>query len=61
MNIVAKFSFSEVNVADIRLEIKNLNSKKAGAFMGIPAKHLKQTIDIICEPHEYLDYRNSSK
>ena len=53
MKIVAKFSFSEVNVADIRLEIKN-----AGAFMGIPAKHLKQTIDIICE---YLEYSNSSK
>ena len=49
VKIVAKFSFSEVNVADIRLELKNLNSQKAGAFMSIPAKHLKQTIDIICE------------
>ena len=32
VNIVAKFSFSEADVADIRLEIKNLNSMEAGAL-----------------------------
>ena len=50
VKIDARFSFSEVNVSHIRLEIKNLDSKKAGIFMGIPTKHLKQTINIICEP-----------
>ena len=45
-----RFSFSEVIEDDIRLEIMSLNSKKAGTFMNIPTKQLKQTIDIICEP-----------
>ena len=45
-----RFSFSEVDNCDIKLEITNLNSKKAGMFLNIPTKQLKQTIDIICEP-----------
>ena len=48
--ISQRFSFSDINVADIRLEIKNLNSKKACTFMSIPAKHLKQAVNIISEP-----------
>ena len=45
-----RFSFSEITVDDIRIEIKNLNSKKAGTFMNIPAKQLKQAIEIVDEP-----------
>ena len=45
-----RFSFSEVDIDDIKQEIKKLSNKKSGTFMNIPAKQLKQTIDIICEP-----------
>ena len=44
------FSFSEVTAGDIKTQIKNLNTNKAGTYMGIPAKQLKQACDIICEP-----------
>ena len=44
------FSFSKVNVEDMHSEIMNLDSKKAGTFMNIPTKYLKETADIICEP-----------
>ena len=50
MKIDKIISFPEVNAANIRLEIKKLDSKKAGTFMNIPTKHLKHTIDIICKP-----------
>ena len=50
VEIDQRFSFSEVTVADIKVEVKKLDSKKAGTFMNIPTKHLKNTIDIICEP-----------
>ena len=30
--------------------MKKLSNKQSGTFMNIPAKQLKQTIDIICEP-----------
>ena len=40
IKIEDRFSFSEVNINDIRSEIKHLNKKKAGTFMNIPAKHL---------------------
>ena len=45
----SKFNFSEVNVSDIELELKNLNSNKASTFANIPAKQLKQTSDICSE------------
>ena len=41
VEIDQRFSFSEVTVADIKVEVKNLDSKKAGTFMNIPTKHLK--------------------
>ena len=44
------FSFSGVSADEIRLEIKALNGKKTGTFMNIPAKQLKQVIDLVCEP-----------
>ena len=49
-NIDSRFSFSEVDTSDIKLEIKKLNSKKAGTFMNVPAKQLKKINDIISEP-----------
>ena len=45
-----RFSFSEVDIDDVKQEIKKLNNNKSGTFMNIPAKQLKQTVDIICEP-----------
>ena len=50
VKVDSRFSFSEVDTSDIKLEIKKLNSKKAGTFMDVPAKQLKQIIDIISEP-----------
>ena len=44
------FAFLEVNIDEIKTELRNLNDKKAGTFMNIPTKQLKQTSDIICEP-----------
>ena len=43
------FSFSEVNADEIKFEINGLNKNKAGTFMNIPAKQLKQAVDIINE------------
>ena len=45
-----EFSFSNVNIDEMKLEIKCLNGKKAGTFMNIPTKQLKQVTDIICQP-----------
>ena len=50
VEVDSRFSFSEVDTSDIKLEIKKLNSKKAGTFMDVPAKQLKQIINIISEP-----------
>ena len=47
VKIEDRFSFLKVNADDIKLEIKRLNKKKTGPFMNIPAKHLKQTMDIL--------------
>ena len=44
------FSFSEVTTEDIKLEVKNLEAKKASTFMGVPTIQLKNAIDIIAEP-----------
>ena len=44
------FSFNEVDLSDIEMELKNLNSKKASTFKNITSKQLKQTADICsCE------------
>ena len=56
-----KFSFSKVTRAEISMEIKNLDIKKAGTFPNIPAKQLKLVEDVIAEPlmliwnHEIID------
>ncbi len=44
------FSFSKVNISDIEYELKVLKSNKAMTFLNIPAKQLKQVIEIIVEP-----------
>ena len=40
------FRFNEVDLSDIEMELKNLNSKKASTFKNITSKQLKQTADI---------------
>ena len=50
MDTNTSFSFSKVSLADIDFEIKSLKTGKASTFLGIPAKHLKQVIEIIVEP-----------
>ena len=50
VKVDSQFSFSSVNIEEIRSEIKNLNPKKAGTFMNIPTKQLKQVCDVVCEP-----------
>ena len=45
-----KFTFHEVDIQTIKLELTKLEIKKIGTYMNIPTKHLKQSIDIISEP-----------
>ena len=40
----------QVNASDIRSEIINLKTNKAGTFMNIPTKQLKQGCKVVCEP-----------
>ena len=41
------FSFAEVGLGVIKEEIGKLNNKKATTFRNIPAKHLKETEEIV--------------
>ena len=50
IKIDLRFSFSGVNTSDIRSEIMNLETNKAGTFMNIPTKQLKQVCEVVCEP-----------
>ena len=50
VSVTSKFSFSEVDVADMIAEINNLNVKKSGTFMNIPVKRLKEVVDIVAQP-----------
>ena len=45
-----KFSFWGVDAEEMTIEINSLNEKKAGTFMNIPVKILKETVDIVAEP-----------
>ena len=49
-HITEKFSFWNVNTDEMINEINNLDSKKAGTFMNIPVKRLKEVVDIVAEP-----------
>ena len=47
INIDKTFSFSHINITDVKREIDNLNSKKATTNNNIPTKILKLTSDTI--------------
>ena len=49
MTSESEFSFTRVDVNEIKLEIKSLNCKKNGTFMNIPTKQLNDTINIVSE------------
>ena len=44
------FSFTTISVEDMEKEIQNLNPKKAGTFMDIPTKQLKEVSSVVSEP-----------
>ena len=50
VEVLTKFSFSEVNVTDMIREINNLDAKKSGTFMNIPVKISKEAVDIVAKP-----------
>ena len=50
VDIQSNVVFSKVSSADIKLELRSLNTRKASTYMNIPTKHLKQVTDIIVEP-----------
>ena len=50
VKIDIRFKFSEINVDDIRNEIKCLKPNKAGTFKNIPTKQLMQVEEIVSEP-----------
>ena len=45
--VTSLFTFKEVNAAEVLLEINDLDDKKAGTFMNIPVKRLKEVGDIV--------------
>ena len=49
-----RFAFSEVTADDIRHELKCLKPGKAGTFMDIPRKQLKDVCEIVCEPLSFI-------
>ena len=50
LSVETKFSFSKVDISDIKAEIKNLDTNKAGTFSNIPAKQLIEVGEIIAGP-----------
>ena len=50
VNFLSRFSFTRVNINDIKTEIKCLDNRKIGTFMNIPTKQIKQVSDIVCKP-----------
>ena len=50
VSVETKFSFSKVDISDIKAEIKNLDTNKAGTFSNIPAKQLIEVGKIIVGP-----------
>ena len=50
VSVTTKFSFSEVDVSEMILEMNNLNAKKSGTFMNIPVKRLMDAVDIVAQP-----------
>ena len=50
LSVETKFSFSKVDISDIKAEIKNLDTNNACAFSNIPAKQLIEVGEIIVGP-----------
>ena len=50
VTVESKFTFTAVDVAEMKAEINNLNVKKSGTFMNIPVKLLKDAVDIVAQP-----------
>ena len=50
VTVEAKFSFSKVKISNIKTEINNLDTNKAGTFSNVSAKQLQQVEDVIAEP-----------
>ena len=48
--VTTKFTFIDVDVSEMKKEINDLNVKKAGTFMNIPIKILKEAVDIVAKP-----------
>ena len=48
--VTTKFSFADIDVSEMTKEINSLNAKKAGTFMNIPIKILKEAVDIVAKP-----------
>ena len=46
----SRFSFSKVTASNMKLEMKSLNPKKVGTFMGISSKLVIDACDVLCEP-----------
>ena len=46
VSVTTKFSFSEVDISEMILEMNNLNAKKSGTFMNIPVRRLLDDADI---------------
>ena len=49
VSIESAFSFSEVDIAEMLIEIHDLDAKKSGTFGNIPVKRLKEVGDIVAE------------
>ena len=47
VSITSAFSFSQVNAAEMLLEINHLDDKKAGTYLNIPVKRLKEVGDVV--------------
>ena len=50
VKIECSFSFTCISAEDIKKEIKKLDPKKAGTFMDIPTKQLKEVCDVVSGP-----------
>ena len=48
--VTTKFMFTDIDVSEMKKEINDLNVKKAGTFMNIPIKILKEAVDIVAKP-----------
>ena len=50
MSINSEFSFSQVTLNEMMMEINNLDTKKSGTYMNIPTKIMKESKEVVAEP-----------